>query len=208
MLGRKFIMGLGIAAALSLGVTAVSFAQDKPKEDKPAAGKEDKKGGEAKGGDHKGDAKGGDAKGGEAAKADKDIVEIAMADKDFSTLVDLLKAADLVDTLKGAGPFTVFAPTNAAFEKLGKDKLEALKKDKAKLAGILKYHVASGSMMAADVTKAKTIKTVNGAELKVTVKDKDVMVDASKVTKTDIKAKNGVIHVIDTVAMPEEKKPS
>ena len=196
MLGRKFIMGLGIAAALTLGVTAVSFAQDKPKEDKPAAGKEDKKGG-----DHKGDAKG-------DMKADKDIVEVAMGDKDFSTLVDLLKAADLVDTLKGAGPFTVFAPTNAAFEKLGKDKLEALKKDKAKLASILKYHVASGSMMAADVAKAKTIKTVNGAELKVTVKDKDVMVDASKVTKTDIKAKNGVIHVIDTVAMPEEKKPS
>ncbi|MFN0138096.1 MAG: fasciclin domain-containing protein [Phycisphaerae bacterium] len=193
MLGRKFITGMGIAAALTLGVTAVSFAQDKPKEDKPAAKPEEKKGGEAKGTE---------------AKADKDIVETAMANKDFSTLCDLLKAADLVDTLKGPGPFTVFAPTNAAFEKIGKDKLEALKKDKAKLASILKYHVASGNMMAADVTKAKTIKTVNGAELKVTVDGKTVKVDASTVTATDIKTKNGVIHVIDTVAMPEEKKPS
>ena len=193
MLGRKFITGLGIAAALTLGVTAVSYAQDKPKEDKPAAKPEDKKGHDAKGTD---------------AKAEKDIVETAMANKDFSTLCDLLKAADLVDTLKGAGPFTVFAPTNAAFEKLGKDKLEALKKDKAKLASVLKYHVASGSMMAADVTKAKTIKTVNGAELKVTVDGKTVKIDTSTITATDIKTKNGVIHTIDTVAMPEEKKPS
>jgi len=136
-------------------------------------------------------------------EAREDLLAALKKDGHFSEFLKLLEATGFDKTLRGRGPFTVFAPTNAAFEKLGKDKLEALKKDKAKLAGILKYHVASGSMMAADVTKAKTIKTVNGAELKVTVKDKDVMVDASKVTKTDIKAKNGVIHVIDSVILPK-----
>lgn len=173
----------GLNAAVAQDKPAEKPAE-KPKAEKPAQHKEEKH---------------------EAAKAEKDIVETAMANKDFSTLCDLLKAADLVDTLKGPGPFTVFAPTNAAFDKLGKETLDNLKKDKAKLAGILKYHVANGKMMASDVTKAKTIKTVNGAELAVSEKNGKWMVDKSTITSTDIKCKNGVIHVIDAVAMPAEK---
>lgn len=140
-------------------------------------------------------------------KSEKTVGETIAADKNFSTFSELVTEAGLAGTLKGDGPYTVFAPTNAAFDKLGKDTLESLKKDKAKLTSIIKYHVHSGKMTGADVSKAKTIPTLNGTELAVTVKDKDVMVDKSKVTSTDIKAKNGVIHGIDTVAMPTEKKP-
>lgn len=182
------LFGVLTGLTIVLGGFAAASAQE-PKPDKPAPKKEETK-------DQKKDEK----------KADKDIVETASANKDFSTLVELLKAADLVDTLKGEGPFTVFAPTNEAFEKLGKEKLAELKKDKAKLAAILKFHVHSGAAMHADaVTKAKTIKTVNGQELTVTVKEKDVHIGTAKVTKTDIKCKNGVIHVIDTVQLPKEK---
>ena len=197
MLRRSLWKGVGIAAFSWFALTGVgtAIAQDKP-HDKPKT--------EEKVKDAKKEVKEA-AK--EAVKADKTVVETAVANKDFSTLVELLKEAGLVEALSGEGPFTVFAPTNAAFEKVGKEALEGLKKDKAKLAAVLKYHVASGNMVAADVVKAKTIKTLNGAELTVTVKDKDVMVDKSKVTSTDIKCKNGVIHVIDTVAMPAEKKP-
>ncbi len=201
MLRRSLWKGLGVAAFswFALNGAGSAMAQDKP-HDKPKT--------EEKAKDVKKEVKEhAKEQVKEAVKADKTIVETAIANKDFSTLVELLKEADLVEALSGEGPFTVFAPTNAAFEKVGKEALEGLKKDKAKLAAVLKYHVASGNMVAADVVKAKTIKTLNGAELTVTVKEKDVMVDKSKVTTTDIKCKNGVIHVIDAVAMPAEKKP-
>lgn len=134
--------------------------------------------------------------------ADKDIVDVAASNKDFSTLVAAVKAAGLVDTLKGDGPFTVFAPTNAAFAKLPKGTVESLLKpeNKAKLVKILTYHVVSGKVMAKDV-KAGKVKTVEGSEIEVTTEG-GVMVDKAKVTATDIAAKNGVIHVIDTVIMP------
>ena len=131
---------------------------------------------------------------------EKDIVDTAVAAGSFSTLVTAVKAAGLVETLKGKGPFTVFAPTDAAFAKIPKADLDALLKDKAKLTSVLTYHVVPAAVMAKDV-KAGDVPTVNGKSLKVTT-DKGVMVNNAKVTDTDIKASNGVIHVIDTVLMP------
>ena len=131
----------------------------------------------------------------------KDIVDTAVAAGSFKTLAAALGAAGLVDTLKGAGPFTVFAPTDEAFAKIPKADLDALLKDKAKLTSVLTYHVVAGKVMAADV-KASKVKTVQGSELTVTT-SYGVKVDMSKVTKTDIVADNGVIHVIDTVLMPK-----
>ena len=132
------------------------------------------------------------------------VVEIAAGNKDFSTLVAAVKAAGLAETLSGTGPFTVFAPTNDAFAKLPKGTVEDLLKpeNEAKLAGILTYHVVSGKVMAADV-KAGKVKTVNGAELTIAVKDGAVTVDGAKVVKTDIAGTNGVIHVIDSVVLPK-----
>jgi len=131
----------------------------------------------------------------------KDIVDTAVAAGSFKTLAAALTAADLVSTLKGKGPFTVFAPTDEAFAKIPKADLDALLKDKAKLTSVLTYHVVAGKVMAADV-KAGKVKTVQGSELTVTTTG-GVMVDNAKVTKTDIVADNGVIHVIDTVIMPK-----
>ena len=140
-------------------------------------------------------------------KADKTIVETAAANKDFSTLVAAVKAADLAETLSGDGPFTVFAPTNAAFDKLGKETIAAVLKDKKKLAAILTAHAVKGSVLAADVVKldGKEVETVQGTKFKVSVKDKTVKIGDATVTVTDIKCKNGVIHVIDTVLMPAAK---
>lgn len=149
-----------------------------------------------------------DKKGEEGGKdAAKDIIVVATEAGNFKTLTKLLAAADLVDTLKGKGPFTVFAPTDEAFAKLDKATLDSLMKpeNKSKLAGILTYHVVPGKHMAADVMKMKTAKTVNGAELTIAAKDSKLMVDKANVTKTDIAASNGVIFVIDTVLMPAEK---
>jgi uncharacterized surface protein with fasciclin (FAS1) repeats len=139
---------------------------------------------------------------------DKTVVEVAVANQDFSTLVAAVKAADLVETLSGAGPFTVFAPTNDAFAKLPKETLEDLLKpeNKKKLAGILTYHVVPGKVMAKDVVELKNAKTVQGSKVKITVKEGTVMIDNAKVVKTDIPCKNGVIHVIDTVILPKERK--
>ena len=136
---------------------------------------------------------------------EKDIVDTAVGAGDFKTLAAALEAADLVDTLKGKGPFTVFAPTDEAFEKLPKGTLEDLLKpeNKKKLAGILTYHVVPGKVMAAEVTKMKKAKTVQGTDVKIKVVDGKVMVNDAEVTKTDIACTNGVIHVIDTVIMPE-----
>ncbi len=138
----------------------------------------------------------------------QNIVQIASADKNFSTLVTALTAAGLVKTLEGAGPFTVFAPTNAAFAKIKKADLDALLKNKAELTKVLTYHVVSGKVMAADVMKMndKMVKTVEGSEVKVSVMGKVVEINNAKVTKADIEASNGVIHVIDTVLMPKMMK--
>ena len=130
----------------------------------------------------------------------KDIVDTAVAAGNFKTLAAALTAADLIGTLKGKGPFTVFAPTDAAFAKIPKADLDALLKDKAKLTSVLTYHVVPGKVMAADV-KAGKVKTVQGSALTVSTMG-GVMVDGAKVTSTDIAADNGVIHVIDSVIMP------
>lgn len=133
----------------------------------------------------------------------KDIVDTAVAAGSFNTLVAAVKAAGLVETLKGKGPFTVFAPTDEAFAKLPAGTVEALLKDKEKLTKILLYHVVSGNVMAKDVVKLKSAKTVQGSSAKITVKDGKVMVDNANVVKTDIATSNGVIHVIDTVIIPK-----
>jgi uncharacterized surface protein with fasciclin (FAS1) repeats len=132
-----------------------------------------------------------------------DIVAVASNAGNFTTLVTAIKAAGLVETLQGAGPFTVFAPTDEAFAKLPPGALADLLKpeNKSKLAGILTYHVVPGKVMAADV-KTMKVKTVNGQELDLQVNAGAVTVNNAKVTKTDIGASNGVIHVIDTVVMP------
>ena len=131
----------------------------------------------------------------------KDIVDTAVGAGNFKTLATALTAAGLIDTLKGKGPFTVFAPTDAAFAKIPKADLDALLKDKAKLTAVLTYHVVPGKVMAADV-KAGKVKTVQGSEITITTMG-GVMVDKAKVTATDIVADNGVIHVIDTVIIPK-----
>jgi uncharacterized surface protein with fasciclin (FAS1) repeats len=140
-----------------------------------------------------------------AVAAKQDIVEIAAAADDFSTLVAAVKAAGLVDTLKGKGPFTVFAPTNAAFAALPAGTLDDLLKpeNKAKLTAILTYHVVGAKVMAADV-KAGEVATVQGSKATIKVEDGTVTIDGAKVVKTDIVASNGVIHVIDKVILPKE----
>lgn len=136
-----------------------------------------------------------------AANHGKDIVDTAVAAGQFKTLATALQAAGLVETLKGKGPFTVFAPTDEAFAKIPKADLDALLKDKAKLSAVLTYHVVPGKVMAKDV-KAGKVKSVQGSELTIGTTG-GVTVDSAKVTKTDIAASNGVIHVIDTVVMPK-----
>ena len=136
---------------------------------------------------------------------EKDIVDTAVAAGDFNTLVAAVKAAELVETLKGKGPFTVFAPTDDAFAKLPEGTLESLlePENKAKLAGILTYHVVAAKVMAADVVKMNEAETVNGQMLKISTMDGKVMVDGANVAKTDIECSNGVIHVIDAVVLPD-----
>ena len=131
----------------------------------------------------------------------KDIVDTAVGAGSFKTLAAALTAAGLIDTLKGPGPFTVFAPTDEAFAKIPKADLDALLKDKVKLTAVLTYHVVAGKVMAADV-KAGKVKTVQGSELTVSTGG-GVMVENAKVVKTDIVADNGVIHVIDSVILPK-----
>ena len=132
----------------------------------------------------------------------KDIVDTAVAAGNFKTLASALTAAGLVDTLKGKGPFTVFAPTDEAFAKIPKADLDALIADKAKLTKVLTYHVVAGKVMASDVMKLKDAKTVEGQTVKIDTSN-GVMINKSKVVKADIQASNGVIHVIDTVLMPQ-----
>jgi uncharacterized surface protein with fasciclin (FAS1) repeats len=132
-----------------------------------------------------------------------DIVDTAVSAGQFNTLAAALKAAGLVDTLKGSGPFTVFAPTDAAFAKIPQADLDALLKDKVKLTSVLTYHVVPGKVMAKDV-KPGAVKTVQGSAFYVRTAGGKVMVDNATVTKTDIAASNGVIHVIDTVILPKQ----
>ncbi len=133
----------------------------------------------------------------------KNIVETAVSAGSFKTLVTALKAAELVETLSGKGPFTVFAPTDDAFAKLPEGTVEALLQDKEKLTAILTYHVVPGNVKAADVMKLNSAKTVNGQMVTIKVMDGNVMVDEAKVIKADILCSNGVIHVIDTVILPD-----
>jgi uncharacterized surface protein with fasciclin (FAS1) repeats len=135
-----------------------------------------------------------------AAQA-KDIVDTAVAAGNFKTLAAALQAAGLVDTLRGPGPFTVFAPTDEAFAKIPKADLDALLKDKAKLSAVLTYHVVPGKVMAKDV-KAGKVKTVQGGEITITTMG-GVKVNDVRVTATDVVASNGVIHVIESVLMPK-----
>ena len=141
-----------------------------------------------------------------SAKAEaqsKDIIETAMANESFSTLVAAVKAAGLVDILRGDGPFTVFAPTDEAFAQLPEGTLESLLADKAKLTAVLTYHVVSADVRAADVAKLDKAKTVNGQEVRIKTSDDAVMIDDAKVILADIECSNGTIHVIDSVILPE-----
>ncbi|HMN49508.1 MAG TPA: fasciclin domain-containing protein [Ignavibacteriaceae bacterium] len=137
--------------------------------------------------------------------ASKDIVTIAADAGMFKTLAAALTEAGLIETLKSKGPFTVFAPTDEAFAKLPKGTLEGLLKDKEALKKILLYHVVSGNVMSTDVVKLTEAKTVEGSKVKISVKDGKVMINDAKIIKADIKASNGVIHVIDTVILPPAK---
>ena len=131
----------------------------------------------------------------------KDIVDTAVAAGSFKMLATALQAAGLVDTLKGAGPFTVFAPTDEAFAKIPKADLDALIADKAKLTAVLTYHVVPGTVMAADVVKLKEAKTVQGQMVKIDASN-GVKINGANVVKADVEASNGVIHVIDSVILP------
>jgi len=140
----------------------------------------------------------------ESKKAEtKNIVETAVAAGSFKTLAAALQAAGLVETLSGKGPFTVFAPTDEAFAKLPAGTVEALLKDKQKLTAILTYHVVAGNVPSSEVVKLTSAKTVNGQDVKIQVMDGKVMVNNAHVVKADVKASNGVIHVIDTVILPK-----
>jgi uncharacterized surface protein with fasciclin (FAS1) repeats len=142
-----------------------------------------------------------------AGTSNKDIVDTAVASGQFNTLAKALQAAGLVDTLKGNGPFTVFAPTDDAFAKLPPGTLAELLKpeNKSKLVAILTFHVVSGEVKASDVAKLTSAKTVNGEPLKIATAGGNVMINDANVVKADILCSNGVIHVIDTVLLPDTK---
>jgi uncharacterized surface protein with fasciclin (FAS1) repeats len=144
----------------------------------------------------------------QAQSGTKDVVDTAVAAGSFTTLAKALQAADLVDTLKGKGPFTVFAPTDDAFAKLPKGTLEDLLKpaNKDKLRRILSYHVVPGRVTAADVMKLNSAKAVSGDTIDIKASGGSVMVEEARVIKTDISASNGVIHVIDSVILPDAPK--
>jgi uncharacterized surface protein with fasciclin (FAS1) repeats len=139
------------------------------------------------------------------AQGEKDIVDTAVAAGSFDTLAKLLTKAGLVDTLKGHGPFTVFAPTDAAFAKLPKGALRSLKRHPKRLKAVLLYHVASGRLEAKDVAARKSIKTLNGKRVRIRVKDTRVFVNRARVTTPDVSASNGVIHVINRVLIPHRR---
>jgi uncharacterized surface protein with fasciclin (FAS1) repeats len=133
----------------------------------------------------------------------KDIVDTAVSAGSFKTLAKLLTEADLVPVMKGAGPYTVFAPTDDAFAKVPKATLDALAKDKAKLQAVLKYHVLAGSLNSTDLKMMKDFGTVQGGRIKIGAQGATITIDEAKVVKADVAASNGVIHVIDSVLMPK-----
>lgn len=180
-----FGVALPVAVIAFAGFSSVTNAQEKKDEKKPEAKKAD-----------------------EPKKAEgKDIVQTATDAGTFKTLTELLKDADLVDTLKGKGPFTVLAPTDDAFAKVDKTKLDALKKDKAALKKLLLGHVVEGSHDAAGVGGMKDVTTKSGAKFAVKKDGTTIWIGVAKVTKADVKATNGLIHVIDTVLMEEAHAP-
>ena len=136
----------------------------------------------------------------------KDIIETAISAEKFNTLVAAVKAAGLVETLQGDGPFTVFAPTDEAFAKLPEGTVEALLNDRQKLTAVLTYHVVPGKVLAEDVVKLDKAATVNGEHVSIKTADEGVMVDNANVVATDILCDNGVIHVIDSVILPKGNK--
>ena len=137
-----------------------------------------------------------------AAAQERDIVQTAAGAGSFKTLTKLVKRAGLAGTLKQPGPYTVFAPTDAAFAKLPERKLDALLRSKAKLKSVLLYHVAAGRLAAADVVERSSVKTLNGKRVRIRVKDENVFLNRARVTTPDVMASNGVIHVIDRVLIP------
>jgi uncharacterized surface protein with fasciclin (FAS1) repeats len=137
-----------------------------------------------------------------AAAQERDIVQTAAGAGSFKTLTKLVKRAGLAGTLKQPGPYTVFAPTDAAFAKLPEKKLDALLRSKAKLKSVLLYHVAAGRLAAADVVERSSVKTLNGKRVRIRVKDGNVFLNRAQVTTPDVMASNGVIHVIDRVLIP------
>lgn len=143
------------------------------------------------------------AAGAQSAPMTPDIVETAVAAGSFKTLATALEAADLIATLKGPGPFTVFAPTDAAFAKLPPGTVEALLKDKQQLTAVLTYHVVAGEVMAKDVMALDSATTLNSQAVRITTKKGKVMINGATVTQADIVTSNGVIHVIDTVLLPK-----
>jgi uncharacterized surface protein with fasciclin (FAS1) repeats len=136
-------------------------------------------------------------------QTDENIVEVAMAAGSFNTLVAAVKAADLVETLSGPGPFTVFAPTDEAFAQIPEADLNALLADKEALTAVLTYHVVSGAVSSSDVVKLSSAETVNGQSVSIKVMDGKVMIDGATVVTADIEASNGMIHVIDKVILPQ-----
>ena len=140
---------------------------------------------------------------GHPQEAEMNIVETAISAGSFNTLVAAIKAAGLVETLSGKGPFTVFAPTDEAFAQIPEDQLNALLADKEALTAVLTYHVVSGKVMAEDVVKLSTAETVNGQSVDIMVMDGKVMIDGAEVVTADIAASNGVIHVINKVILPQ-----
>ncbi len=137
------------------------------------------------------------------AQGQKDIVEVAVAAGSFKTLVAAVQAANLVDVLKRPGPLTVLAPTDEAFAKIPKADLDALMKDKAKLAQVLQYHVLTGNVAAADLRMMKDFGTAQGQRIQITSSGNTLKINNATVIKADISASNGVIHVIDTVLLPK-----
>lgn len=180
---RRFIAAIGISTFLVAGVAACSSDSDS-NADKPTTTTEAVK----------------------DEKCDGTVVDVAVGNADFSTLVTAVQEAGLVDTLNGEGPFTVFAPTNEAFAKIPAADLEAILADKAKLTSILTYHVVPGKVMAADLKPGEqAVTTVEGSEAAVIVTDAGVTYAGANVVATDVDACNGVIHVIDAVVIPPAK---
>jgi uncharacterized surface protein with fasciclin (FAS1) repeats len=196
--------GIAMAAVLGIMLVGCQGAAEAGKEAGEGANAAMDKAGDAveAGAEKAGDAA---AAAGDAAKTamgGSDIVDTAVANGSFGTLAALLTEAGLVETLKGDGPFTVFAPTDAAFLKVDAKALEDLKADKTKLGDVLKAHVVAGKVMAADVVKLTEVETLQGSKFPVKVEGEKVMIGDATVSQADVAAKNGVIHVIDTVLMP------